>query len=259
MILPELVLAALAQLPVALEPVNDERPDFRAAAWAGVAVDTFASGSVNALLNPEVQGAKTRGVGGFAFAYRAIGSAESRQLWVTAETHHGIRSADIDCTESPSFATCASSPTPPTGTDVLFLIREASTLEASLGVRWEFLTLRKGSDMPAKLYLVGNYGLVVAAEGPSDAADVGHIGLGLVATKGAYRDTFLEIGIGQNELFSSNQGGRFKARGGLSIHASRGMRFFAVLSVDTDLGPGADSVQSYYGFAVDPVRLFGGN
>ncbi len=258
--IPALALAALLQSPLeAPDPVNDERPDFRADAWAGVAVDTFASGSVNAVLNPEATGAKTRAVGGFAFAYRAIGDADSRQLWVTAETHHGIRSADIDCTERPSLPTCASSPTPPTGADVLFLVREASTLEASLGVRWEFLTLRKGSTMPAKLYLVGQYGLALAAEGPTDAADIGHVGLGLVATKGHYRDTFIEIGIGRNELFFMHPDRRFKARGGLSIHASRGVRFFALLSVDTDLGPGADSVQSYYGFAVDPVRLFGGN
>lgn len=59
-----------------------------------------------------------------------------------------------------------------------------------------------------------------------------------------------------------NRRRRFKVDGYLSRKIAPStlngaMSFFAQINVDTDLGPGADSIQSYIGFNFDLGKLLG--
>jgi hypothetical protein len=65
----------------------------------------------------------------------------------------------------------------------------------------------------------------------------------------------LEFGFGRNDLFSEMRLSRWKVDASLSKRLSNGISFFAQLVVDTDIGPGADSIQSFLGFNFDLRRI----
>ncbi len=258
------------------ETEADCRDDFEASAYVGAAIDTFASEQTRRYLNPAdtAAGTKERAVVGFDFAYRLLDKpfGEStkwpNQLWVYGETVHGSRSSDIDCKEHAAFPTCKAAidaALPGRAADeFLFVFRNASSLEGFMGFRWEFLSLNPGSDDRANLYLKAQAGFLTASGVPDSAVAVHHIGLGAIATRGFFQDSYLEIGHGRTDLFADRSRRRWKIDGFLTwplckiFSSLKGVNVFSQITVDTDLGPGSDSIQSYIGLDFDLRRMFRG-
>jgi len=143
------------------------------------------------------------------------------------------------------------------------LIRNATSLEGYLGLRYELLTLRPGSGSPAALYVKAQAGFL-SVPGHDDALDAHHAGLGIVATKGRFKDSYLEAGFGRNDVFLKHRQDRWLIDGLITWEIERrriseraGLWPFLQLTVDSDFGGGSDSIQSYLGLAFDLDRLFG--
>lgn len=252
--------------------VSDCRDPFEASAYLGLAIDTFASGETLKYLNPDVSnGPKERAVAGFDFAYRALGRPTvyyansnvfwANQLWVYGETVHGVRSTDINCTKNPNFLTCQTALDNPERApeQILFVIRNASSLEGFAGLRYEFLSLQPRFVDAANLYVKAQAGFLTASGRPSAAVAIHHVGLGAIATKGKFQGSYLEVGYGRNDLFVEKRKQRWKVDAFLSRQIGGGVSFFTQITVDSDIGHGSDSIQTYLGFDFDlgRLRLFG--
>jgi hypothetical protein len=257
---------------------NDDRCTMQASLYIGLAIDTFAAKSTQQYLYGNLSdstGKAERAVGGFDFAYRLRGWRESnnfkQQLWVYGETVHGVRSADVDCNANPDFPGCAKTLADlakSSATNALYIIRNATSLEGYMGLRWEFLPLNNlagATGTPANLYLKAQAGFLKVSGQPDGALALHHIAVGAIATRGIYQDSYLEAGWGRSDLFQVNRRRRFKVDGYLSrmIAPSNktlngALSFFAQINVDTDLGAGADSIQSYIGFNFDLGRVLSG-
>jgi hypothetical protein len=272
---------------VCSDPQNqpiDCRDNFEANAYVGIAVDTFAAGELNKYFNPDdANKIKVRGVGGFDFAYRLYNgpcsdndkrnnqgsrdcdstSPGKPQLWVFGETVHGARSADVDCKANPNLSVCKLFLSNPTFSpdQTLYLLRNATSLEAYAGARAEFFTVAPNSKSPANLYLRTEAGFLTVAGAGKLTPNHTSIALGLIATSGRFHESFLDVGYGRTKLFAVNPNHRWKVHGYLTWNAfgealGRYVRPYAEMTVDTDLGPGADSVQSYFGINFDVDCVF---
>jgi hypothetical protein len=241
----------------------DCRSPFQASFYLGIAIDTFGGGEALRYLNPSASGnLQERGIAGIDIAYRLLGAPDSTkpknkydatrtsQLWIFGETVHGARSAEIDCKEHPTILTCKSTPEVPAAplTDAIFILRNATSLEGFLGLRYEFLTLQTGTSAPANLYLKAQAGFVSVAHSGDDVKDIHHLGVGALVTKGDFEGSHLEVGWGRNDLFVVKPRGRLKVDGYLSKKITPTLSVFAQLVADVDGGPHADGMQSFIGF-----------
>jgi hypothetical protein len=251
---------------------DDARENFDASGFIGVGVDSFAAGEIKRVLNRgDSSGQKERFVGGFDFAYRLFGDPaknveggwwknKSQQLWLYGGTTHGVRSADVDCSANSDVCKDVFDVTA-TPQRFFYVLRNASSLEAFMGARWEFAQMNRVPALSsARAYLKAQAGFLTVRDGIDDVYDIHHVAAGLIATNGRFRDSYVELGFGRTDLFTENRRRRFKIDGLLSwdIPGMPVVRPFAQIKVDTDLGRGSDSVQSYFGFDFDLSRLFGG-
>jgi hypothetical protein len=245
-------------------PSHDERENLEASAYIGISIDSFAASELNQYINPDVSTKlKERAVAGFDFGYRLLGdpaTPKAHQLWLYGETIHGMRSADVDCSANPSVPVCAGNVKP--DADFLYLLRGASSLEALAGLRWEFAALNAQSTHPARAYLNAQFGFVSVAGAGQDVSGLHHLGLGVVAVNGRFSGSHLEAGHGKSDFFSQRRNNRVKIDGyltwkpGWQWMQSLGLRPFAQMTVDTDAGPHADSIQTYLGLNFDVDRIF---
>lgn len=230
---------------------TDERPRFEAHAYVGYAIDSFAGTATKTYLNPEASGdLAERWVAGFDFAYCLNGDPDSSkpQVWIYGRTMHGVRSTDVDCKQTPDLPVCKEYGSD-FGEQHLFILRNARTLEGFLAARLELGALPGHTDA-ARVYLKAQAGFVAVASAGGDAVDMHHVGLGIVAVSGSLQDSFIEVGYGRNDLFATNPR-RWKIAGFLTWSRSRlGVAPFAALLVDTDIGRGADSIQSCVGLSI---------
>ena len=244
------------------ETGDDERPDFEASFYTGLAIDTFAAGELGRYLNPDESSAlKERFIGGFDFSYRLTAGRGTHQLWLYGQTVYGVRSTDVDCKAHPNLAVCKpfELPLPDAGERTLFILRNATSLEGFVGLRWEFATLHRGHDATAKPYLKAQAGFLAVSGGSGDLLDTHHFGLGLFAAKGRFEHSFLEVGIGTNDAFREHRRPRLYIEGLLSwkVKDFEGIRPFARVTIDSDLGGGSDALQTYLGVHFDLSHLFG--
>ena len=250
-------------------PPHDERENLEASAYLGISIDSFAASDLNQYINPDVSTKlKERAVAGFDFGYRMVGdpaAPKTHQLWLYGETIHGMRSADVDCSANSSVAVCDGAFAPgkvKPEAGFLYLLRGASSLEALAGLRWEFAALNAQSTHPARAYLNAQFGFVSVAGGGQDVSGLHHLGLGVVAVNGRFSGSHLEAGYGKSDFFSQRCNNRVKIDGyltwkpGWQWMQSLGLRPFAQMTVDTDAGPHADSIQTYLGLNFDVDRLF---
>jgi hypothetical protein len=242
---------------------TDERRTFGATFYTGLGIDTFAANELSRYLNPEDSGGlRERGVAGFDFEYRLIGKPEdSRQFWVYGETVHGVRSADVDCEKNPGLPVCEDfDPTNPG--PALAILRNATSLEAMLGLRFEFAKLAPDSESPSRAYLSLQAGFLTVAGNGGDVVDMHEVALGVTATGGRYRGSFLQAGFGRSDLYLDKAKDRWKIDGLLQWHPAAwqkaGAAPFVELVVDADAGSGSDSVQTYVGVDFDLDRFFPG-
>ena len=261
---------------------QDCRENFEAAVFTGVAVDSFAAKELKKYINPDDSSeVRQRGFGGFQIQYRLFGEPGqmkppdskptpqasetsatkdkwNQQFWLYGRTIHGVRSTDVDCKATPDIAVCKDAFDPVNAPERnLYILRNATSLEAYLGVRWEFLSLQWGKPSSAALYFKAQAGFLTVANSGGDVVDNHVMGFGLMAVNGPHLGSRLEVGYGRTDLFTENANRRIKVDGLLISHATNRddkltrFRPFAQMTVDVDGGPGADSVQVYLGYAFD--------
>jgi hypothetical protein len=262
------IVAGTTSAPIVVDveawegPYGDERGDFEANAYIGLAIDTFGAEELHKYLNPEANGElHERSIFGFDFAYRLFKKG-SRQVWVYGETLHGVRSEDIDCAATPELPSCKKELSE-FGADIaktsLFLLRNATSLEAYVGVRVELGQLNMPGLHPAAVYVNVQPGFLEVAGSDGDAKAAHHIGIGAQAVGGAMQGSYLEVGYGKTDLFIVNRDRRFKFDGMLVRRLGEtGFSLFAQLYADVDMKDGSDSIQSYFGLNFDVSKLFGG-
>jgi len=245
-------------------PVNavvTQSSPFEATAFFGEVIDTFAPDIIGDYKNPEAGSAqKLRQVFGIDFSYRLFGGENAPvQLWVRGETLHGVRTADIECDVPDPPPVCSDAT--PFPDRAKYILERASSIEALVAPRLEFKTLQFGSDSPARLYAMANIGFIALERAPSVFKSY-HFGLGLRVADGTFEGSYLEVGMGPNELFSAKRT-RLKIDGlvSFSLDAIPGVgeapRFFVEMFIDNNLNDGADSVQTYFGLELDLKRAFG--
>ena len=268
---------------------NDGRENLVSSAYIGTAIDNFAGSEVLTYLNPQEAGpTEQRLIFGFNFDFRLTGDRERRitprnaQLWLYGETLHGVRSRDVECpTAGESLAVCADIRNKglfPTLENLperaAFILKNASSFEGYLGLRWEFLGIRQAgsngpTDTAAALYLKAQAGLLAitpnkaqtgAAEvgAGSDSVDNHLVAIGVIATNGPMAGSYVDVGYGRTDLFFDRSHRRWKFDAVLSFCVVK-CRFspFAQIVVDSDFGDGSDSIQSFLGIDFDVAELLG--
>jgi hypothetical protein len=108
------------------------------------------------------------------------------------------------------------------------------------------------------LYAAVNLGFVALDEA-SQVYRSHHAAFGLSADEGPFEGSYLEIGVGKNELFSKDWN-RLKIGGILSFSLERlpiwrdNGRLFAEMTIDNSLNGGPDSVRTFFGVDIDLKR-----
>lgn len=185
-------------------------------------------------------------------------------MWVFGETLHGVRSADLDCEGNKELAVCKPFLDANGNIDAsfgagrtLFILRNATSLEGFAGFRYEFLGLMQKSNSPTNAYLKTQLGFLTVAQNAGDVVDVHqYAALGLVATKGKFQDSYMEVGFGRTDLFEAKSKDRWNLDAMITWELTKSIYPFVQITVDADFGSGSDSVQSFVGISFDIDRLF---
>jgi hypothetical protein len=139
------------------------------------------------------------------------------------------------------------------------ILRNASSLEAFIGARYETALRQTTSNNPARLFVNLQLGFLSVTGGGGDVVDLDHLAVGAMAVNGMFQQSFLEIGIGKDDLFQRHQNRRLIVDAYLTVdpHYIPGfkntvgpggrIRPFIELTGDFDGGHGSDSVQTYFG------------
>ena len=257
---------------------NDERCSLEATVFLGLAVDTFMGGEYgnyvyaagNATATPE----RMSNVAGLNFADRLRGwrmknsGSYSRQIWLYGESVHGIRSTDINCSSNPGIPACQTNPVATlnpitSGAATLSILRNASSLEGAVGLRYEFAHLNDtgaaddgGSAVNA--YVKAQAGFLKVAGSPGGALDMHKVALGFIAVTGKFAGSYLDVGLGRNDVFRYHRRRRatLDARLERKITKLGAVSLFFQMVVDTDLGAGSDDMQTRVGTTLNLDRLF---
>lgn len=240
---------------------QDPRDSFEASAYAGIGVDSFAVGTLKTYLNPNASSdIETRFVAGFDFDYRLTGDPNGgKQLWILGETVHGVRSADVDCKSNPQLSVCEPFNPETLGETTLYILRNATSLEGYLGLRWEFFQIHPDDPNSARAYVKAQIGFVSVSNSGGDVLNNDVLAVGLIAVKGRFCSSYVDIGYGKSDFFLTNQNKRLKIDGYLTWAFTDHKKVFpfAQITVDSDFfGNGADSIQTYYGLTFDLDELF---
>ncbi len=145
----------------------DDREVFALDGFYGLAIDNFAPNSITGY-PASAASTRSRRTFGVIGQYRVFGNpGDDRQLWLAGATLNGLRTADIDCTDAEQSSLCTNGKADTTVTvpkDLqgasVQVLEHATTLEAHIGLRYEFLTLQKQSPTPAKVFGFYNYGFI---------------------------------------------------------------------------------------------------
>lgn len=249
----------------AVKAAADDRDGFSASFYIGAAVDNFAPSRLGNYVEDPTIPNKTRWITGIDFAYRLFGRDDGDvQFWLLGETLHGVRTADVDCSAAHAPTICQNDPVSlgEAGATLRYIIKNASSLEAFISPRLELFTFNRDSEVAAaKLYVSTRFGMIGLSDAPKSFA-AHHFGVGLASMKGPFEGSALEIGKGCNDLFERPQGRgryyRWKLDALLSVDVDLlpdlltnvigSPRPFIQFYLDNDIrGPGADSVQTFFG------------
>jgi hypothetical protein len=254
---------------------GDQRDSLIADVYLGEAVDNFAGDTTLKYLNPQAANSNLlRAIAGVDFQYRFLGDKSSKkQLWVYGQTVYGVRSSDVDC-KNPNtiqLSICTNNIGSTTTDTVLkaapdqfiAILRGASSLEAFVGARYETALLQSGTESPARIFVDLQLGFLSVTGSGTDAVDMHHLGVGAIAVNGIFQQSFLEAGIGKDDLFQRNRNRRLIVDGYLTVDphyipgfknivgAGSRIRPFIELTGNFDGGHGSDSIQTYFGLNFD--------
>ncbi len=248
--------------------VFDERNVFEASGFLGEVFDNFAP-RINGGYANDASAASTnnRITAGIEAQYRLIGKKDGvKQLWLSSHTLHGMRSADANCLDAPACVKDKGS----AAAAFKYIVAHASTMEAHIDARFEFMTIQKDSEVPAKVYVYGRAGFL-DLEGAPRVYDSDSVGVGIIAPKGVFRHSYAQVGWGLSKQYESDHSiDRLKVNGVLVFDLmpnlspgnfikdlGAGTRFFLAISIDRNLNNGPDAVQTYFGADFDLRRVFG--
>ena len=232
-----------------------------ASAYFGWAFDQFAPDSLGGYPPNTLTERHNRVLFGVNFDYRMTGGDNSRmQLWLSGETMHGVRSADIDCTaEENKPPECNPAPGVSFARAVL---ADSTSVEAYVAPRLVFAQLQKDATTPTRLYAMARFGFIALAGAPRVYKNH-HLGVGLMADDGPFAGSRVEFGWGMNEPLSGRRWKRLKVDGLVTFPVPKtgeSARFFIEMFIDNDLkGNSPDSIQSFMGIDFDIRRFFGGS
>lgn len=242
----------------------------------GTAVDTFQGDEALKYINPQASGdVRLRGFGGIEVAYRLFGDPKDKvmsdknrlwdpqNLWIYTRVIHGARSSDALCADQQNQqnpACIQKLVPPPSPTDVAnqfyFMVRNATSLDGMIGLRWEFWRLQQHTHYPANVYLKAQAGFVSIAGTKGSVLDVHQITVGATVTRSAWQDSYLEFGYGRTDFFSIHKRRRAKFEAQAQYHiGATPLYFFTVGKMDTDIGTGSDAYQTYIGFKLDMKNI----
>jgi hypothetical protein len=254
-----------ARTPETCEPAaeaDDESPFF-ASFFLGEVVDNFAPdivGNYKAEDLNEALKAKGSFIFGFDFDYRVLGRSDSPvQFWIEGETMHGVRTADVDCSDPATRPPVCDDAPAEIADRARYILKNATSLEVWAYPRVDFHTLQGGTDSPAKIYAGLNLGFIALDEA-SQVYRSHHAAVGLAADAGPFAGSYLEVGWGKNELFSM-EWNRLKIGGLLSFSIDRlplwrdHGRLFAEMTIDNSLDGGPDSIRTFFGVDIDLKRV----
>jgi hypothetical protein len=253
-------------LPLCWAQEVDERDILDASVYLGYGIDSFAASDLARYLNPDDSGdIKERWVAGFDFAYRLYGKNAEQKLWLYGETVHGVRSVDLDCEgKKDELPLCRDLDVENAPEQTLYILRNATSLEAMVGLRLELFRINdKDPNYTTSFYIKSQAGFLTVADDDDDVVDMYHGAIGLIVIEGRFEGSYLELGYGRNEVFVEQPNDRWIVdalltwESGFEWMEKAGIYPFAQLYLDSDFGNGADSIQTYLGFAFDMDRLFG--
>jgi hypothetical protein len=231
-----------------------------------MSIDTFSASELRTYLNPQDSSTRReRFVAGIDFSYRIKGRADDRgqQFWLYGETVHGVRSADVNCAVDPEIPVCQPFNVATGAQKVLYILRNASTLEAFAGARWEFKDINFGSadavaENAVKAYVRAQLGFLAVEQSGGDALNVDHVALGLQAVRGRFRESYFEAGFGKSDLYAVHPNSRLKIDGYLSVDIGLDGAFpFVQMVIDADGRSGADTIQTFMGVNLDMGNIKG--
>lgn len=134
------------------------------------------------------------------------------------------------------------------------ILRDAETLEANIGLRHEFSKI-VNSEAPGQWYWSGEVGFA-SVENTDDLAKINQLAFGIVITDENFRNSFVEIGRGKNELFPV----KFRDRKIFRIHLeylfTDTFVGFLETEVDFESSTGADSIRTKIGFEIPIGKIF---
>lgn len=241
------------------DPVQEDTKVFNATIYVGTSLDQFAAEELQKYLNPNESGdLRFHATAGVDFEYRAFRRGQ-RSLWFVGETLHSAKSTDIDCQTNPELEKCQESlqdiATNP-GDKFLAILRNATSVEASVAARLHLRELNLGGDAPAAWYVQAKMGFITVADSDSDAAMLTTYSMGLLITDGPFDGSYLDVGFGRSEVYRQNTNRRIKFDGLLTFDTRMGpFRPYFQMTVDSDFKSGPDSIQSYFGLDFDPRSI----
>ena len=221
----------------------DDRNVFELDGFVGLAIDNFAPKNIGGY--PEsAASTRSRRTFGVIGQYRLWGTpGDDRQLWLAGGTLNGMRTADIDCAD-PEQAVLCKGGNPDTSGSLnpnvqkvgIQVLEHASTLEAHVDLRFEFLTLERRASTPAKVFGFYRYGFIdvinpvttctatansscAAAFGQTTNTSVGlsgtqagafsanYAGIGALLPSGSFRNSAITYGLANEDIYGTSRGG----------------------------------------------------
>jgi len=259
---------------------DDDRDAVDTPIYVGAGYEQFSPGFSNVSASTQA----SRAIAGVNAQYRFFRVHPGRwplQLWVYGNFLAGLRSY---CSTDVPQATPNEDPAStvickPFGTSNIdtatFVIRNATSFETSLGLRFEFLELNVGSKFAGNMFVtVRDARFALDRATANKLSDPIYAGLGLVVTKGPLRGTSLMGGLGPNSLYGTEPGTpswhRIKGEFNLVFGPSKSfkdyltfwdrtkeaMRFYFATRSDFDLGGAPDSVRIGMGVSFAPSSFF---
>jgi len=217
--------------------------------YTGLVIDSFAAKELNNYINPDDSNAiKSSFVAGVDVAQYMGGGN-----WLYIETVNGVRSSDVDCAQTPTIEVCKDNPA--TNQQFLYILRNARSLEAFVGVRHEFTPKANANGF---LYVKSQMGFIDVAGSGQDIVD-NHIygAVGFMSSDKQFARSYVEVGVGKTDLFKKYGNQRVKFDGFLTkkLPGSDSANWFMQMTVDSDFRKGPDSIQIYIGLDFD-LRKF---
>ncbi|HEX2123258.1 MAG TPA: hypothetical protein VHL59_16625 [Thermoanaerobaculia bacterium] len=234
---------------------DDKRCKTGVTIYTGVVIDSFAAEELNKYVNPndanEVKSSFIAGVN----VEQYVGG----RTWLYLETVNGVRSTDVDCGATPQLEVCLDNDPdndPQTNNQFFYILRNARTLEAFAGVRHE---LPASPTTNGRFYGKSQLGFIDVAGAGKDIVDnFIYLAGGFTTADTYFEGSYLEVGLGKNDIFSTGGNRRVKFDGFLTAPfggPNSLANWFMQMTVDSDFRSGPDSIQIYVGFDLDLRRF----